>query len=371
MTSRQPKVVFIGNIAAPIQVKFCYALQRYYDATFLFHEHLNKNRPEWWRIELGPKCSILRKVVTKRRGLYLSLDILPRLRELNPDIILLGGFKMPSNLLAYRWAKCHGKHVVVFSESFRRRGRLRGRSPYFRLLEAVYGGIDGPLSSNDGAYQQFERIFPVFRGRTHHAQYPSDIDHYYSHPYRQAKPAYTYLFANRQIEIYNPHLAVKVFAALLAKYPGSVLRMNAQGELVESTRQLISVLGIGTHVEFLSSIRSWDEMHLVYRDSDILLLPATFSNGNFSVVEAMVSGMGIIISDKVLWNRDMIQTGKNGYVCEPALDSFVGAAENYVANPSLFREHCVRNREIGRRFTMAATADLFHQILQRCAPDVD
>lgn len=358
------KLVFIANIASPIQVKFCAALQKHFDATFLFHEHLNRQRPDWWKIDLHDKCRILGRVVFKYRGLYLSLAVLEELRRLEPDIVLLGGFKLLSNLLAYRWAKGHGKCVVVFSESFRRKGKLRKRSASFRLLEKVYCRIDGLLSSNDEAFRQFQQLFPSFRNRTFAARYPADIAAYYNHPHRRRKEAYTYLFANRHIDIYNPLLAIQVFTAILDKHPGSVLKMNAEGNMVAESKELIRRLGIEDSVVFLSQIRTWDEMPLVYRDSDILLFPAKFSNGNFSVVEAMVSGMGIVISNKVLWNRDMIRNEWNGYTCEPELPPFVAAVENYIRCPDLLVQHCDRNREIGRKFGMEATADLYRNLLR-------
>ncbi len=105
-------------------VKFCYVLQAYFDAEFWFHVHLEPNRPDWWRIELGSKCKILSRVVFKKLGKYVSLGILRELGRCNPDIVVLGGFGHPSNIIAYYWARLKDKKVVVFTEIARNKKRI-------------------------------------------------------------------------------------------------------------------------------------------------------------------------------------------------------------------------------------------------------
>ena len=56
------KYVFISNIASPYQVKLCYSLQKYFNAEFWFYEYIDNTRPEWWKIPLGNKCKILKKI---------------------------------------------------------------------------------------------------------------------------------------------------------------------------------------------------------------------------------------------------------------------------------------------------------------------
>jgi hypothetical protein len=71
------KLVFIGNIASPYQVKLCYALEEYFDAEFWFYEHLDPNRPDWWKIPLGEKCQILKHTKWFPKLGYLSLGLIP------------------------------------------------------------------------------------------------------------------------------------------------------------------------------------------------------------------------------------------------------------------------------------------------------
>ncbi|MEK6405913.1 MAG: hypothetical protein AABN34_03005 [Acidobacteriota bacterium] len=47
----------------------------------------------------------------------------------------------------------------------------------------------------------------------------------------------------------------------------------------------------------------------IYARCDILILPANFSNGNFTILEAMASGMGVVVGDRVLGIGKMVEDG--------------------------------------------------------------
>jgi len=362
------KLVFISNMAAPYQVKFCYALQNYFNAEFWFHVYLEPDRPDWWKIELGEKCKILGNVVFKGSRRYLSLDIIKELNRFDPDIVVLGGFALASYIVSYYWSKLHRKKVVMFTEVSRnRRGVVRRSGSFTRFVKFLYKDIDAILTSAIEGTEQFRDVFG-FGDRVCTAQYPSDIDEHVKHPLRKEKDAYVYLYANRLTPIYNPILAIEIFNVVQKRYPGSTMLMNASGELFDECRSRIRELGLTSKIEFLEQITSWNDLHEVYRASDILILPAVFSAGNFTVIEAMASGMGIVVSNKVLGSGvDHIENGKNGFICDPNVDDFVKAIDIYNENPILLRTHATANREIVKKYSTAQTAVLWHELLSSIA----
>lgn len=161
-------------------------------------------------------------------------------------------------------------------------------------------------------------------------------------------------------EIYNPLGGLVIFAEILRRYPGSRLLMNSSGELGKVCREKIKELQLLDAVEFLTDISTWDQLHEVYARSDILLLPAHFSNGNFTILEAMASGMGIVISDEVLGVGKLIEDGRNGFRCPPLTDAFVERVEHYIANPRLFFDHAAINRPLVRPLSTDGTARFFY-----------
>ena len=240
---------------------------------------------------------------------------------------------------------------------------MRKRSLGWRALRWLYRDVDMVMVSAEDAVTQFRDEFG-FGSKVVAGRYSSDLDDYFNHPMREAKPAYTYLFANRMTEIYNPIGAIEIFAQVLSRHPGSRLVMNAAGEMGDACRVRIAELGMGDTVEFLTNLKSWSELGHVYARCDILLLPANFSNGNFTILEAMASGMGVVVSNRVLGIGKMVRDGYNGFNCEPTTVSFVSRIERYIQQPNLFKVHTEINRPIVEPLSASGTAKFFSEILQ-------
>lgn len=365
--NQREKLVYISSIAVPHQVGFCNALQEYFNARFYFYEQPDRTRGSFWRVDLGEHCKVLDSVYFAKSGpleaRYYARDLATELDSFNPDIVMLGGFSIPGNYLAYRWALRKGKKTIVFTERSRdNNGVLRERGLAWRFLRWLYHDVDIVMVSADDAVAQFRDEFG-FGDKVVAGRYAADLDAYFNHPIRAAKPAYTYLFANRMTEIYNPIGAIEIFAAVLAKYPGSRLVMNAAGEMGKQCRDRIAKLGIGDAVEFLTKLKSWSELHQVYARSDILILPANFSNGNFTILEAMASGMGVVVSNSVLGIGKMLVNGVNGFICEPTIEAFMEKIECYIQTPELFRVHTGINRPLVEPLSATGTAKYFSTIL--------
>jgi glycosyltransferase involved in cell wall biosynthesis len=285
------------------------------------------------------------------------------LERFDPDIVMLGGFLIPSNYLAYRWAKRRAKNVLVFTETFRRADRLREKSLGSRMIDRCYRAVDAVFTCSVEATGQMQRLLPRLGRVAYTAGYSADIDRYFHHPLRQRKPGYTYIFPNRLIDKYNPLLAIDIFADIRAKHPRSRLKLNAQGPLLQDCEDLIRRLGVVDSVEFLTDIRHWDDLSDVYRTSDILLFPAKFSNGNFTVIECAASGMGIVCSNRVLGHGSYLRDGHNGFLPDPVKGQFVSAIERYINDPELLKRHADANRAAVRPLSGASTAELYARLI--------
>ncbi|WMP17954.1 glycosyltransferase family 4 protein [Thiothrix lacustris] len=362
------KLVYISSIAASHQVKFCNSLRKYYQAHFIFYDYPDNTRGNWWRVSLGMCCEVLDNTYFKNglfAGRYYSRDLIKKLNQINPDIIMIGGFSIPSNYFAYKWATKNNKRTIVFTERSRtKKGELRGRTIIWSIIKWIYRDIDLILVSADDAITQFRDTFG-FGDKVMVARYAADIDDYYTHPIRKKKNAYTYIYANRLTEIYNPLLAIVIFGEIIKKYPESKLLMNNDGELKQDCLLKIRELNIEKHVFFLDNLQSWSDLNTVYKESDILILPAKFSNGNFTILEAMASGMGVVISDKILGVGNLIKDGVNGFNRSPEVKSFINAIEQYISDENLFKVHAEINRDITKPLSAEGTAKTFHEIISK------
>lgn len=118
------KYVFISSMASPYQVKFCYALQSYFDTEFWFYVKRETNRPLWWEVDLGDKCIILSDAIKfiKIKNVpdfgYMSIKMIYRLIQTKPDIVVFGGF-MPWHVFGVFIAKLINAKVAIMTEPAR------------------------------------------------------------------------------------------------------------------------------------------------------------------------------------------------------------------------------------------------------------
>ncbi len=359
------KLVCITNIAAPYQVKFCYALAEHFDTHFWFYEQLNRQAASFWRVPLGERCAIIPGVRGATSGRYMTRAHLAWLNELNPDVLLLGGLSIPANFLAYRWAQRAGKKTILLTELSRAPdGKPRRRGAAWSLLSRLYNGLDSVFALTPDAATQFRDEFG-FGEKVVQARYATDLEAYFAHPLRNASDRFTLMFANRLAAAYNPEEAIHIFAEVAKEIPASRLHMNALGELRPLCEALVEELGLTNRVVFLDQIQSWDALHEEYRRCDVLLFPARHATGNFTIYEAMASGMGLIISDRVLGNGGAVRNGENGFRLPLDRAQFVSAILRYHREPGLLQKHGAYTKEWVRPFGMVETAALYRDLIGR------
>ncbi|OSO97476.1 glycosyl transferase family 1 [Halorubrum ezzemoulense DSM 17463] len=104
------------------------------------------------------------------------------------------------------------------------------------------------------------------------------------------------LFVGRFAEGKRPWLAVEAFAEVLEEYPDAELYLCGDGALREELEAQVAELGISESVTFLGHV-PYDEMPKVYRSGDVLVLPSRAEGVPRTVLEAMASGLAVVMSD--------------------------------------------------------------------------
>lgn len=367
------RLVFLSNIAAPYQVKFCEALQPYYDTEFWFYEQLTDRRPDWWAVPLGPHCKILKGSVYSNRFDYSSLDVFVQLIRFRPHILMLGGFSVFHFLLLHL-GKLFGIRVVFLSEPLRNVSHedagetllwtKENPSRKVKWMHRLFKKADLIFGMGEVAKNQFIEEIGFAEHQVVSAPYPIDIEAHIEHPLRQKKQhdPIQILFANRLIDRYQPLVALEAYKTLKAEYPHLSLAMNQEGHLAEACQRYIEK----EHLEdvfFLEDIESWDSLHKVYQAADILVLPATYSNGNLTIVEACASGMGIVVSHEVNNVARHLHENVNCYKCDSTAESLATQLRQYLDHPERLTEHGKRSKELVDHRLNANTAKTYAELL--------
>ena len=103
-------------------------------------------------------------------------------------------------------------------------------------------------------------------------------------------------FAGVLQERKNPIFALQVFAKYLKKEPNSTLLIIGKGPLKDRINQLVSILGIEEKVKFISYTSNLNKL---YSAMDILIFPSLYEGFGLVPLEAQVSNLLVLASNKV------------------------------------------------------------------------
>lgn len=161
------------------------------------------------------------------------------------------------------------------------------------------------------------------------------------------------LYVGRFVDGKRPGIVLEAFADVLDDHPDATLQLCGEGPLEDDLRSLVSEHGMESAVTFLGHV-PYDEMPAVYRSSDVLVLPSRTEGVPRTVLEAMASGVQVVVSD-LEQVADLIEdNGRVVRTVSPA--AFGDAIAEVLSNPD--GSEAARERIVDRhtwRSTVAET----------------
>lgn len=106
----------------------------------------------------------------------------------------------------------------------------------------------------------------------------------------------TVLFVGRLVDGKCPGDALEAFAGVLNEHPEATLVFVGEGPLRDVLERDAKSHGITDSVHFFGHL-TYDEMPTVYRGADALVLPSRAEGVPRTVLEAMASGVPVVVSD--------------------------------------------------------------------------
>lgn len=116
----------------------------------------------------------------------------------------------------------------------------------------------------------------------------------------------TILFVGRLVEGKNPIDALEAFAILKRSFPNATLAVCGAGPLRSRLESRAQELGVYGSLNVLGYV-AYDDMPTVYRSADALILPSRAEGFPRSILEAMASGVPVVVSD-----LDQVSSGIRG-----------------------------------------------------------
>ena len=256
-------------------------------------------------------------------------SLINRIKAYNPDAMIIYGWKHHSHLSALNHFRkkipilFRGDSTTLddFSDS-----SLRSYLRY-TLLKWVYKKVDYVLSPGAASDQYFLKS-GIRQHQIIRAEHAIDNERFMNMTKIEEEQLcklrtslslksdeIVFLFAGKFIHKKNPVLLIDTFAQLKEINDNVRLLLAGDGILNDEINKRINELhlNIAKSINVLS-FQDQQQMKLLYRVSDVFVLPSKSETWGLSINESLASGTPVIVSNKCGSSHDLVKHGVNGLV---------------------------------------------------------
>lgn len=307
-----PRLTFLLEVRTPYRDELLARLVRegVYDVTVLY---CTDSEP-WRDWDLGAEPYAAKTLPGIARGgrgggfqAKLNPSVWRALGVARPQVVIIGGYALPTNQLAMLWCRRHRIPYLVLWEShdldkrtLLRRAVAWGPSSFARR------GAAGFLPASSLARDRLARS-GVPADRLHILPNAPDVRAIAAAVPRADEPSSrppTFLFSGRLVASKDVPTLLEAFAQVQGKVPEARLVIVGSGPLRPQLSEMADRLALH-HVTFKGFVQPSD-LPAVYGAADVFVLPSRQEPFGVVVMEAMAAGMPVIVSDHVGCARDLV-----------------------------------------------------------------
>lgn len=247
-----------------------------------------------------------------------------KLSEINPETVLVPGYYTLPGFAAALWAKAHGRHSVLMTESTQHdhertpwKEALKGRVMRLLFDSAIAGGQ---------AHVRYLHALGFPRHRIARCYDVVDNDFFANAAAElrssesgagDSQPPY-FLYVGRLSPEKNIRGLLDEYAAYRQAGGSWTLKIVGGGPQEQELRQRAQSSGWGESI-FFEGLKSSRELPAYYSFAGAFVLPSTREPWGLVVNEAMASGLPVLVSDRCGCAEDLVKDHRNGFVFDPAL----------------------------------------------------
>ena len=125
------------------------------------------------------------------------------------------------------------------------------------------------------------------------------------------------IFAGRLLDNKNVDILIKSIQLIKEKIPKIKCLIIGDGPEKKNLEVLTQKLNLEKNINFLGFLSNHDDVYTIMKSSKVFVLPSTREGFGIVVIEANACGIPVITIDhKDNAARDLIEEGKNGFVCQ-------------------------------------------------------
>jgi glycosyltransferase involved in cell wall biosynthesis len=180
-------------------------------------------------------------------------------------------------------------------------------------------------------------------------------------------PEVEILCVGRLIERKGQHLLLQAFSRLRRDSACPVsLKLVGTGDAEDSLRSLAADLDVADAVNFTGFVSRAD-MPNVYRQADIFALPSQNEGMSIALLEAMASGLPVVVTDTG-GTLELVQQGTNGFVVSWAdVSALTTVLARLVQDGQTRHQYGIESRRTAIRFAWSAAAKEYVELCAQIA----
>lgn len=323
------KILYFGTVSSPYQNSFWDECRKYAEVDNLY---LSSNEPgHQWAAVNERFISVLDYEKSKIKAFF---KLIRHLSRANPDIVLLGGYKIRFFTIVVLWYLIRRKDTYLWLERPLPSGRIKNflRNSYLRIASFF---IKGVLVIGTDAYRCYSSIFKVI----FNLPYSFKLD-----PYNINKKRFNqdikFVFMGQYIHRKGIIELIKSFKAISKE--NTYLSLAGGGELEEDVNDLIKDSKNIKNFGYLS----YKESPEFLVDHDVFILPSKHDGWAVVVAEAMASGLFILGTASTSACNEYLQDKQNGLFITTEIDNIVEKISWCINNPEAVKAGGASNKSI-------------------------
>jgi len=312
------KVVVLTIMLSPYRVPLLNAIhhgsQDSWTALFLHGSLSDRDWPDHTgRLDMAHEVLVPTRASGVSERLLAARLTWTRLTEIDPDMVVVGGYVDPACWIALTWARTRGRPAILWMATWAG-SRFRKGPVSLGLSQAYVRACSGFVAYSTRAADYLEELGAereaIFVG-------PNVGDTGFFGPAvaeaRRAAPAHSGVARLLYVGVLSHRKAIDLLitALTLVECDAWTLRLVGSGPEQERLEESIRDKGWQDRVRFVPHCAP-HELVAHYAESDIFVLPSRIEPGAIVLGEALASGLYTIVSDADGVAPDLVQPGVSG-----------------------------------------------------------
>jgi len=361
-TNPYPRVVFLTDIPTPYIIEIMRELSLRVDLLCLFCAGRASRGMNWnFERKLGFRHFMIGGARIKRSAnttdYYISPRIFWRLARARPDVIISGGFSIPS-FYAYLYCKLTGAKLIIYSD---------GTSAYEKSLgwlqraarKVLVPRVSAFIAKSRPAADRFEELGA--KGRIFLAPHTTNLAPLLAIGASKVwsdSAELRLLSVGRLIPRKGIHHLVRALAVMRPVRRRVNLTIVGSGPQEAELRALVQSLGV-RGIRFAGFVDQ-DELPAYYAAADVFVFPTFEDPYGIVLLEAAASGLALIASEHAGATLDFVKDGESGLMFDPHDEHALAELIAKLADcPKLVRDLGVVAHNVARLRTPDRTAEKY------------